>query len=130
MEAKAFGKDEETTLTLERKNLRTFISLCHSEMLGNKRLDIDTIKTKFTRLCEVESKFISNILSEDGDAEKEMEQHAKYSGMMQEMINSFAPKVVNTRPADVKLPKVVENDPASWRSFKLLLEMSFKHQAV
>ena len=110
MEAKAFAKDEETTLTLERKSLRTFISLCHSEMLGNKRLDIDTIKTKFTRLCEVQSKFISNILSEDGDAEKEMEQHAKYSGMMQEMINSFAPKVVNTRPADVKLPKVVENE--------------------
>ena len=132
MDAEAFKDNEEATLKKERQCLRAFISLCHGEILSNTPLDLDTVKEEFTRLCEVQRKFVANELSltNGGDPGKQMEEHAKYVRMMQEITEYCTPKVARTRPTEVKLPKVIANDPASWRSFKEMFEMSIKHQSV
>ena len=114
MDAEAFKDNEEATLKKERQCLRAFISLCHGEILSNTPLDLDTVKKEFTRLCEVQRKFVANELSltNGGDPGKQMEEHAKYVRMMQEITEYCTPKVARTRPTEVKLPKVIANDPA------------------
>ena len=131
MESVAFKDNEEATYKLERTSLRAYISACHGEVLGNTSLDLDTIKEKYTRLCEIQRLFVAHTMTlQNGDALKESESHTKYAQMMQNITDILAPKVARTKPAEVKLPKVDLNDPGSWFSFKSMLEAASRHRSV
>ena len=130
MDAKAFETGEEATCKLERASLRSFISMCHSEMLSDKALDLTIIKAKFASLCDVQNKFVAHELARtNGDAEKEMESHTKYTTLMREIVERYEPKKTSAKLVDMKLPKVVANDPTSWKAFKTLLDRVSQHHA-
>ena len=122
MDAKKFEDGEEATLKTERKSLRLFISSCHAERVGDAVLDINVVKSQFRRLCEIHRLIIGNALATGkGDTDKESEDNAKYVTKVEEIIAHYSPKIARAKAVEIKLPKVQEDDPASWLSFKTML---------
>lgn len=130
MDAKTLESAEKTTLLKERSSLRSFISCCHGELLAGSPLDLESITRNYARLCEINRLIVGDLLAQDMDPTSELDKHAQYSSMISKIQGHFKPKVVHNKPMDIKLPKVSQEDPASWLNFKSMLDMLSKHQQM
>ena len=116
-------EDKIKALTTERASLRYYVKTLYGNFSMGIKIDADVLNAKATRLAELQEQL--GPLTEKKDptlAEKDLEKHLEVSGIIALMVQAPKQSLSKIKPLEVKLPKVKEDDAASWFNFRSMLE--------
>lgn len=124
MLANVLQADELEELKAERRGLRVRLTATNNNAAAGLSVDMTNVTDNFSRLAVINASLIEHYLS-SGDyaaAELETKEHGRYSQLVKEIREVNQPQRCNLKPIEVKLPKVVVGDVASWIGFREALE--------
>ncbi|KAH9403288.1 hypothetical protein TYRP_015171 [Tyrophagus putrescentiae] len=124
MLANVLQADELEELKAERRGLRVRLTATNNNAAAGLSVDLTKVTDNFSRLAAINASLIEHYLN-SGDytsAETETKEHGRYAQLVKEIREGAQPQRCNLKPIEVKLPKVIVGDVASWIGFRESLE--------
>lgn len=130
MEPIKLADGEEETLKAERTTLRSFISAIHRSLPTGAALDLNHVQAQYRRYMEIQLRLLQHALASGENIEADEAKDEEYAEKMRNIVAHCKPAVTQSKPTEIKLPKVEEDSPASWQKFLALLDSLAAYQQM
>lgn len=112
-------------LKAERRSLRLLITTANSNCAAGVSVDVNKIAEYFQKLADGNAKLLAHFMAQEDflSAENEAADHACYAKMVKDIRQASQPQqTCRLKPIEVRLPKVIAGDVASWLGFREALD--------
>ncbi|KAH9401389.1 hypothetical protein TYRP_016774 [Tyrophagus putrescentiae] len=112
-------------LKAKRRSLRLLITTANNSCAAGVSVDVNKIAEYFKKLANGNAKLLAHFMAQEDflSAENEAADHARYAKMVKDIRQASQPQqTCRIKPIEVRLPKVIAGDVASWLGFREALD--------